>query len=122
MFRTTRFAIPLVAMPFMAFADPLPSWSEGGAKEAIISFVEDVTDPQAEAFVPTPDRIAVFDNDGTLWTEKPLAFQLAFSIDKAKRDRTGVSADSQGLTPDALKNIQTSVLAQASRRVASVPR
>ena len=100
MFRTTRFAIPLVAMPFMAFADPLPSWSEGGAKEAIISFVEDVTDPQAEAFVPTPDRIAVFDNDGTLWTEKPLAFQLAFSIDKA---RQAAEADPSIVTSDALR-------------------
>jgi phosphoglycolate phosphatase-like HAD superfamily hydrolase len=65
--------------------DPLPSWNEGAAKAAIISFVERVTTEGSADFVPVPERIAVFDNDGTLWPENPLPFQLAFAFDEVKR-------------------------------------
>jgi phosphoglycolate phosphatase-like HAD superfamily hydrolase len=64
--------------------DPLPSWNEGNAKKAIIDFVAKTTKKGSANFVPVADRIACFDNDGTLWTEKPLPFQLYFVIDKIK--------------------------------------
>jgi phosphoglycolate phosphatase-like HAD superfamily hydrolase len=65
-------------------ADALPSWNEGGAKQAIVAFVERVTKDGSADFVPAPDRVAVFDNDGTLWGEQPLYFQLLFAIDRVK--------------------------------------
>lgn len=64
--------------------DPLPSWNEGEAKQAIISFVEEVAAEDGPAFVPEADRIAVFDNDGNLWSEQPVYFQLLFAIDRVK--------------------------------------
>lgn len=64
--------------------DPLPSWNEGSPKQAIISFVEDVTDTTSANFIPVLDRIATFDNDGTLWSEQPIYFQLFFAIDRVK--------------------------------------
>lgn len=67
-----------------ASADPLPSWNDTGARERIIAFVETVSDPASENFVPDADRIAVFDNDGTLWAEKPVYFQFLFAIDRLK--------------------------------------
>jgi phosphoserine phosphatase len=65
-------------------ANPLPSWHEGPSKEAIHHFVERVTAEGGVDFVPPLDRIAVFDNDGTLWSEKPFYFQLAFALDRVK--------------------------------------
>jgi haloacid dehalogenase-like hydrolase len=65
-------------------ADPLPSWGDGPAKQSIITFVEKVTQPGSPAFVPVPERIATFDNDGTLWCEKPLPVQLFFVLDRVK--------------------------------------
>jgi phosphoglycolate phosphatase-like HAD superfamily hydrolase len=65
--------------------DPLPSWNDGAAKSAIMAFVEQVTKDGTEHFVPVPERIAVFDNDGTLWPENPLPFQAAFAFDEIKR-------------------------------------
>jgi hypothetical protein len=65
-------------------ADPLPSWNEGPAKEAILSFVARVTDPANPEFVAEPERIATFDNDGTLWAEKPIYFQLFFALDRVR--------------------------------------
>ena len=65
-------------------ADPLPSWNEGAAKQSIVDFVVRVTDPASPAFVPEAERVAVFDNDGTLWSEQPLYFQLLFAIDRVK--------------------------------------
>jgi hypothetical protein len=65
-------------------ADPLPSWNEGVTKNAIIDFVKDVSDEQSKNFVPVVDRIAVFDNDGNLWSEQPAYFQLYFAIDRVK--------------------------------------
>jgi phosphoglycolate phosphatase-like HAD superfamily hydrolase len=65
-------------------ADALPSWSEGKAKQAIVDFVAAVTTPGSPSFVPPIDRIAVFDNDGTLWAEQPMYFQLMFALDRIK--------------------------------------
>ena len=64
--------------------DPLPSWNQGGTKDAILKFIEDVTNDQSPDFVPIPERIAVFDNDGNLWSEQPAYFQLFFAIDRVK--------------------------------------
>lgn len=64
--------------------DPLPSWNEGPSKASILRFVEMVTTVRGPKFVPLLDRIAVFDNDGTLWSEKPVYFQLIFALDRVK--------------------------------------
>ena len=64
--------------------DALPSWRDGAARQRIVSFVEQVTDPRSRAYVPPAERIAVFDNDGTLWSEQPAYFQLAFAIDRVR--------------------------------------
>src|SRR3954451_6096863 len=63
--------------------DGLPSWREAPAKQRIMEFVDAVTDPDSRHFVPERDRIAVFDNDGTLWTEQPVYAQLVFALDRA---------------------------------------
>ncbi len=65
-------------------ADPLPSWNEGAAKQPILDFVARVSDPASPDFVPAAERIATFDNDGTLWSERPVYFQLLFAIDRVK--------------------------------------
>ena len=62
--------------------DPLPSWNEGLAKEAVIEFVKKTTSAGSSDFVEEADRIAVFDNDGTLWAEQPMYFQLAFVLER----------------------------------------
>ena len=64
--------------------DPLPSWNDGLSKKAIISFVNEVTDETNPNFVKPADRIATFDNDGTLWSEQPLYFQFQFALDRIK--------------------------------------
>ncbi len=64
--------------------DPLPSWNEGTAKQSIVDFVARVTDPAGPDFVPEAERIATFDNDGTLWSEQPAYFQLLFALDRVK--------------------------------------
>lgn len=66
-------------------AEPLPSWNEGANKSAIINFVKNATDTTSATFVPVEDRIAVFDNDGTLWSEQPMYFQVAFTLDQIKK-------------------------------------
>ena len=65
-------------------ADPLPSWNDGPAKQSIITFVEKVTKPGSPDFVPVPERIAVYDNDGTLWSEQPVPVQFYFVADRVK--------------------------------------
>jgi phosphoglycolate phosphatase-like HAD superfamily hydrolase len=65
-----------------AYADPLPSWQDANSKSRIIDFVRSVTDPQGMDYVTPADRIAVFDNDGTLWAEQPVYFQLIFAMDR----------------------------------------
>jgi len=65
-------------------SDPLPSWNSGTTRSAIVEFVERVTRPDTPDFVKEADRIAVFDNDGTLWSEQPVYFQLIFAIDRVR--------------------------------------
>ncbi|MBN1853784.1 MAG: haloacid dehalogenase-like hydrolase, partial [Pirellulales bacterium] len=65
-------------------ADPLPSWNDTPSKKAITTFVDQVTQQGSFDFVPPAERIAVFDNDGTLWAEQPVYFQLFFAIDRVK--------------------------------------
>jgi hypothetical protein len=65
-------------------SDPLPSWNDGKAKQSIIDFVGRVTTSNSPDFVPPADRIATFDNDGCLWAEQPMYFQLLFALDRVK--------------------------------------
>ncbi len=67
-----------------AQSDPLPSWNDGAAKARILEFVQAVTVAGTPTFVPPAERIAVFDNDGTLWSEQPAYFQLLFALDRIK--------------------------------------
>jgi hypothetical protein len=63
--------------------DPLASWRETPAKQSILEFVAATTDPKSVEPLPESDRVAVFDNDGTLWAEMPMYAQLAFTLDRA---------------------------------------
>lgn len=72
------------APPESPSVDPLPSWNDGPTKSAIIKFVESATNNESEHFIAVADRIAVFDNDGNLWSEQPAYFQLFFVIDRVK--------------------------------------
>jgi hypothetical protein len=86
--RKLRCAMTAVALVFLATAawaqDPLPSWNDTASKKAILTFVERVTRESSPDFVPVAERIAVFDNDGTLWAEQPMYFQGLFAIDRVK--------------------------------------
>ncbi|UCB54879.1 MAG: haloacid dehalogenase-like hydrolase [Thiotrichales bacterium] len=64
--------------------DPLPSWNNSPAKHSITTFVDSITSESKTSYVPPAERIAVFDNDGTLWPEQPMYFQLAFALDRVK--------------------------------------
>lgn len=75
-----------------AAVDPLPSWREGAPKRAILDFVRRVTDADSPDRVPEAERVAVFDNDGTLWPEYPLPFQAAFALDRL-RERVAAEPD-----------------------------
>jgi len=79
-------AISLLAAPAAAAdsTDLLSSWNDTAAKQAIVAFVDRVTNEGSADFVPAPERIAVFDNDGTLWVEHPMYTQLAFAFDRVK--------------------------------------
>jgi hypothetical protein len=74
----------LLASTIARAADPLPSWNDGPAKRAIVEFVERVATPGSPDFVPVPERIATFDNDGCLWAEQPIYFQAVFIFDRIK--------------------------------------
>lgn len=91
-------ALAIAAAPL--FADPLPSWNDTPAKAAIVAFVDSVTDPASADYVTPADRVAVFDNDGTLWAEKPVYFQFLFAIDRLK---AMAAADPSILTSDTLR-------------------
>ena len=91
MFRIFRFAAVAATWVVMlglastaSAADPLPSWNDGASKQAIVKFVESVTREGSPDFVPAPERIATFDNDGTLWAEQPIYFQVMFMADRVK--------------------------------------
>ena len=73
-----------LATPALAQTDPLPSWNDTPTKAAILEFVTRVTSEGGPDFVPVADRIATFDNDGTLWVEHPIYTQLAFALDRVK--------------------------------------
>lgn len=83
-----RYALALwllaIAGATSAAADPLPSWNDTAPKQAIVAFVEKVTREGGPDFVPVPERIATFDNDGTLWCEQPMYFQMIFAYDRIR--------------------------------------
>ena len=81
--RTLAFLAALLAAAACA-ADPLPSWNDTGPKRAIIAFVDKVTTPGSPGYVPPAERIATFDNDGTLWAEQPVYFQFLYIADRVK--------------------------------------
>jgi phosphoglycolate phosphatase-like HAD superfamily hydrolase len=78
--------ILLFALATFAYgqSDPLPSWNAGATKTAILNFVADVTDESSADFVAPPQRIATFDNDGTLWAEQPIYVEFQFAIDRIR--------------------------------------
>ncbi|UIP27069.1 HAD family phosphatase [Photobacterium sp. TLY01] len=89
MIRATRFLLLLwlnaVIVPVVfAAADPLPSWNDTATKQQVMQFVQQTTEENSPQFVPVEERIAVFDNDGTLWAEQPAYFQLFYAIDRVK--------------------------------------
>ena len=77
-------ALPPLPVPATQAPDPLPSWNESASKKAITDFVNRVTRQGGPDFVPAAERIATFDNDGTLWSEQPVYFQVAFALDRVK--------------------------------------
>jgi hypothetical protein len=81
---TTLLLASACAVLRISAAEPLPSWKDTTPKKAIVSFVEKVTKEGSADFVPVPERIAVFDNDGTLWSEQPMYFQALFIFDRVK--------------------------------------
>lgn len=86
-----------------AFAsDPLPSWNEGPVKDSIISYVNDVTNDNSHGFIPVADRIATFDNDGTLWSEQPVYFQFFYALDRIK---STASAHPEWQTKEPFKSV-----------------
>jgi hypothetical protein len=85
--RRTLSLLAIVIAGHISFAqaqDPLPSWNAGATKKSIVEFVAKVTKAGSPDFVPVPERIATFDNDGTLWCEQPLYAQLFFALDRVK--------------------------------------
>jgi phosphoglycolate phosphatase-like HAD superfamily hydrolase len=78
------FQIALMPSLTTAVDDPLPSWNEGPVKKTITDYVSGVTTEGSPDFVPPAERIAVFDNDGTLWAEQPIYFQVQFALDRVK--------------------------------------
>ncbi len=76
--------VPMLAaaLPARAQTDPLPSWNDGAAKEAILEFVKATTDQASPKFVPPSERIATFDQDGTLWVEQPMYTQVIYCLDR----------------------------------------
>ena len=84
--KTLIFAVAqsVLCLGIVHAADPLPSWNDGAAKKAIVEFVSKVTKEGGPEFVLPAERIATFDNDGTLWAEQPMYFQLLFALDRVK--------------------------------------
>jgi haloacid dehalogenase-like hydrolase len=106
-------------------ADPLPSWRETAAKQSVLQFVAAVSDPTSDEVVPEVDRVAVFDNDGTLWAEMPMYAQLAFALDRATElghptTPEELKAGGLGAVLELLKvthgDVTTSEFAEASRK------
>ncbi|MGB5212018.1 MAG: HAD family hydrolase [Anderseniella sp.] len=93
-------AASMLALTAAALADPLPSWTDTASKARIIAFVDAVTDPVSDDYVTPTYRVAVFDNDGTLWSEKPLYFQILFALDQVRKMG---ATDPSILTSDTLR-------------------
>jgi phosphoserine phosphatase len=93
-------ALCLIGLASQLQADPLPSWNNTATKDAIIDFVEAVTDPASEDYLVPSARIAVFDNDGTLWAEQPVYFQFLFALEQLG---ARAAADPSILTTDTLR-------------------
>ena len=81
---TAGIMLAIIACTPADHADPLPSWNDTKAKMGLLSFVARVTDPDSSDFVARSERIAVFDNDGTLWSERPVYYQAFFVFDRIK--------------------------------------
>jgi hypothetical protein len=84
MLRTVAACVLVLVAGQLPAAEPLPSWNDGPTKTSILDFVAKVTKEGGPNFVPIADRIATFDNDGTLWSEQPIYFQFAFALDRVK--------------------------------------
>jgi phosphoserine phosphatase len=126
---TLAAAFGLVVSSASAFAqtDPLPSWNEGATKKAILKFVQATTDQSSPNFVPGPDRIATFDQDGTLWVEHPMYTQVLYCLSrvpavvkekpelKSKEPfKTVLSGDKEAMDKLALKDWEEIVVATMS--------
>ena len=107
--------------------DPLPSWNDGAAKQAIVNFVQTTTDSSSTNFVPPEERIATFDQDGTLWVEHPVYSQLMFCFDrvgalvKAKPElkdvepfKTVISGDREAIAKLSMKDLEKIAMATLS--------
>src|SRR5213083_3263228 len=77
-------AIVIAGLTTALAGDPLSSWNDGAAKQSVVEFVAKVSKEGSPDFVPPEERIATFDNDGTLWCEQPMYFQLLFALDRVK--------------------------------------
>src|SRR5215831_3050703 len=101
-----------------AQTDPLPSWNEGPTKQAIVSFVQETTDAKSARFVPPEERIAAFDQDGTLWVEHPMYTQVVYCLERlravvkkkpelAKREpfKTALSGDRSAMAKLSIKDL-----------------
>jgi phosphoglycolate phosphatase-like HAD superfamily hydrolase len=86
-FTLSGFAVLALALAatIVRAQDPLPSWNDGPAKQAIVNFVAKVTKEGSSDFVPPAERVAAFDNDGTLWAEQPMYVQFLFALDRANK-------------------------------------
>ena len=115
---------PLTAVAQDSQSDPLPSWNDGAAKKAIIEFVQATTDQSSSRFVPPPERVATFDQDGTLWVEHPMYSQLVYCLDrvpavvKAKPEladtepfKTVLSDDREAMAKLSKKDLETILVA-----------
>ncbi|MBV7533100.1 HAD family phosphatase [Chitinophaga sp. sic0106] len=102
-------------------ADPLPSWNSGDIKEAIIKYVESVTDSADKSYIPVQDRIATFDNDGTLWAEQPVYFQFFYALDKV-REMAGQHPEWKTIEPfkSALMNDMGGIMRQGEKGVLAI--
>ncbi len=125
--RNVFFSASLVAISISAASaqgDPLPSWNEGAAKKAIVEFVQATADQSSSRFVPPPERVATFDQDGTLWVEHPMYGQLVYCLDrvpavvKAKPElantepfKTVLSGDREAMAKLSKKDLETILVA-----------
>jgi len=89
--RSLMYAATLSVLALPGIADPLPSWTATKTKAKNFEFVEQVTDPASPNYVTPADRIAIFYNDGTLWGEEPMYFQLIYELDRLKARAAGRS-------------------------------